>query len=124
MEQSEKDPVIIDRKFLNVLVAREFGTLEGILADDFTLIDLSGAVVTKAAFLGNLRSGDLNFEAIQPGDVSVRVYDSTALVTGCTVMRGTYKGAPFAFNSRYTHAYVNKLGRWQMVAAQGTPIAA
>jgi hypothetical protein len=124
MEQSEKDPISIDRKFLDALVALEFESLEIILADDFTLIDLSGAVVTKAAFLGNLRAGDLNFEAIQPDDISVRVYDSTTLVTGRTVMRGTYKGAPFAFSSRYTHTYVNKFGHWYMVAAQGTPIAA
>jgi ketosteroid isomerase-like protein len=123
MKPSEKVPVSIDRKFFNTLVSREFKALEIILADDFTVIDLSGAVITKAAFLASLRSGDLTFEAIQPEEVSVRVYDSTALVTGRTVMRGRYKGGPFSFSSRYTHTYVNNSGHWYLVAAQGTPIA-
>ena len=123
MKQSEKDPITLDRKFLDALVTREFESLEKILADDFTLIDLSGAVVTKEALLGNLRSGELHFEAIHPDDVKLRVYDGTALVTGRTSMRGTHKRTPFAFNSRYTHTYINKFGHWQMAAAQGTPIA-
>jgi ketosteroid isomerase-like protein len=118
-----KDPITVDREFLRALVAREFDSVEQILADDFVLIDLSGAVVPKEGFLGGLRSGDLSFGAIQPEDVSVHVYDYTALVRGRTAMRGSFKGAPFAFNSRYTHTYVQQMGCWKMVAAQGTPIA-
>ncbi len=123
MEQFEKDPITIDRRFLEAIVAREFETLESTLADDFVLIDLSGALIPKAGFLGNLRSGDLTFDAIQPDDVSVRVYGHTALVTGRTEMKGSFKGVPFVFKSRYTHIYVNHLGHWRMVEAQGTAIA-
>jgi len=117
-----EEPIGADREFLRALVAREFDLVERILADDFVLIDLSGAVVPKEGFLAGLRSGDLNFEAIQPEDVSAHVYDGTALVRGRTAMRGSFKGAPFAFNSRYTHTYIQQSGRWRMVAAQGTPI--
>jgi hypothetical protein len=118
-----EDAISMDREFLRALVAREFDFLEQILADDFVLIDLSGSAVSRDGFLGSLRSGDLIFEAIQPEDVSVRVYDHTALVRGRTAMRGSFKSAPFAFNSRYTHTYIRQIGRCQMVAAQGTPIA-
>jgi len=118
-----EDPNTVDREFLRALVAREFDSVEQILADDIVLIDLSGAEVPKDGFLGSLRSGDLIFESIQPEGVTVRVYDQTALVRGRTAMRGSFKSAPFAFNSRYTHTYVRQTGRWRMVAAQGTPIA-
>ena len=111
-----------DREFFRVLVSREFTNLEQILADDFVLIDLSGAVIPKEAFLNSLRSGELHFEAIQPEDISVHVYGHTALVRGRTAMQGSFNGSPFAFNSRYTHTYFEQLGRWRMVAAQGTPI--
>lgn len=111
-----------DREFFVALVSREFNTLEQILADDFVLIDLSGAVVPKAAFLDSLRSGDLQFEAIQPEDISVHVYGRTALVRGRTAMQGSFKGSPFAFNSRYTHTYFDQEARWRMVSAQGTMI--
>ena len=124
MNPSKKDPITTDGKFFSALVKREFEALEIILSDEFTLIDLSGAILTKAALLAGLRSGDLAFESLQPEDISVRVYGSTALVTGRTVMRGTFKGGPFTFSSRYTHTYVNKSEEWYMVAAQGTPIGA
>lgn len=111
-----------DREFFLALVSGEFDNLELILADDFVLIDLSGAVVPKATFIDSLRSGDLQFRAIQPEDVSVHVYGHTALVRGRTAIQGSFKGSPFAFNSRYTHTYFEQVGRWRMVAAQGTPI--
>lgn len=111
-----------DREFFLALVSGEYDNLELILADDFVLIDLSGAVVPKAAFLDRLRSGDLQFRAIQPEDVSVHVYGHAALVRGRTAIQGSFKGSPFAFNSRYTHTYFEQVGRWRMVAAQGTPI--
>ncbi|HLY60004.1 MAG TPA: nuclear transport factor 2 family protein [Terriglobia bacterium] len=112
-----------DREFFRALVSREFTNLEQILADDFVLIDLSGAVIPKAAFLNSLRSGDLHFEAIQPEDISVHVYGYTALIRGRTAMQGSFKGSPFEFNSRYTHTYFEQAGGWRMVAAQGTMIA-
>ena len=118
-----EDPIKTDREFLRALVAGEFDLVEQILADDFVLIDLSGAVVPRDGFLTGLRSGELHFESIQPEDVSAHVYDGTALVRGRTTMKGTFKGAPFTFNSRYTHTYIQQSGRWSMVAAQGTPIA-
>lgn len=118
----KKDPLTLDRDFLRALVSREFNSLEQILADDFILIDLSGMVVAKEEFLGSLRLGDLKFETIHAEEISLRVYGPAALVRGLTTMKGSFKSAPFAFNSRYTHTYVEQEGRWRMVAAQGTPV--
>ena len=117
------DPMTVDREFLRALVAGQFDSVDRILADDFVMIDLTGAVVPKDGFLGGLRSGALKFTSIQPEDISAHVYDHTALVRGRTAMKGSFQGMPFTFNSCYTHTYIQQSGRWRMVAAQGTPIA-
>jgi len=52
----------------------------------------------------------------------VRVYQTTAVITGRTEMSGQFGETPFATKSRYTHVYVEQQGRWRLVAAQGTKI--
>src|SRR5262249_5391150 len=97
--------------------------LDQLLADDFLLIDvMSGSEISKTAFLDVLGSGDLRFESIQPAEVRVRHYGTTAIVTGRTEMSGRYAEMPFSARSRYTHVYVEHQGAWRLVSAQGTPI--
>jgi hypothetical protein len=120
----ELDPLVTDRQFFSALVDGSVEDLDRILADDFVLIEvMGGSEVTKSSLLGAIESGQLKFEAIEPADMSVRVYQPTALVTGRTQMRARFGETPFAARSRYTHVYVEQQGRWRLVAAQGTQIA-
>lgn len=123
--QSESDPVAADQQFFAALLAADTADLDGLLADDFMLIDvMTGSEVPRAALLDVVGSGQLVFEAIDPAEVRRRRYGATAVVTGRTRMAGQYAGAAFAAASRYTHVYVEGAeGEWRMVAAQGTPIA-
>jgi len=118
------DPLAVERAFFTALVEAGLETLDRVLADDFSLIDVvRGAEVTKASLLAVLGSGQLRFKAIEPTEQRVRHYSATAVVTGCTRMRAWFGGVPFATLGRYTHVYVEQQGRWRLVAAQGTPIA-
>jgi ketosteroid isomerase-like protein len=98
--------------------------LSQILADDFIMIEvMGGSEVTKSSLLGAIESGQLKFEAVEPAEMRVRTYQTTAVVTGRTQMSGRFAGTPFAVRSRYTHVYVEQQGRWRLVTAQGTQIA-
>jgi ketosteroid isomerase-like protein len=122
--KQEPDPIAADRHFFTSLLQASVEDLEETLTDDFLLIDvMSGSEVTKAALLAVIGSGQLTFEAIDPADVRVRFYQTTAIVTGRTQMRGQFAGTPFRASSRYTHVYVQQQGRWRLAAAQGTQIA-
>jgi Domain of unknown function (DUF4440) len=93
------------------------------LADDFILIDvMRGSEITKSSLLAAIGSGQVQFESIEPGDNLMRLYKTTAVVTGRTRMKGRLGGAPFATSSRYTHVFVMQQGKWRLVAAQGTQI--
>jgi ketosteroid isomerase-like protein len=114
-----------DKRFFNALIAGDAQALDGILVDDFILIDvMSGSEITKPAFLAAIGSGHVKFEAIEPADNRVRLYQTTAIITGRTQMKGRLGDTPFAASSRYTHVFVSLQDVWRLATAQGTPIAA
>ena len=122
MQVDHTDVMSLDREFFDGLIAN-VETVERLLADDFSLIDvLSGSEVTKLDLLTVLRSGQLKFEKINLLNSRVRLYQNTALVTGSTEMSGRFVNESFSALSRYTHVYLRLRDRWYLVAAQGTPI--
>ena len=118
------DPLAVDRQFFTSLIQADFQTLDRLLARDFMLIDvMSGSEITKSSLLAVMGSGQVKFEAIEPAENLVRLYQKTAVVTGQTQMKGVLGDTPFSVSSRYTHVYVVQQRRWRLAAAQGTPIA-
>ena len=112
-----------DQDFFQALVSSNIESLDGLLADDFILVDvMTGSEVTKAGFLDIIRGGALVFERIERIEFRVRVYGSAAVVNGRTEMSGSYAGERFRVSSRYTHVFIDMGGSWHMVAAQGTQI--
>ncbi len=123
--REELDPLTTEREFFTALVEASVKDLDRVLADDFILIEvMGGSEITKSSLLAAIGSGQLKFEAIEPADSRRRVYQSTAVITGRTQMRGRFGETPFAVSSRYTHVFVEQDGRWRLVSAQGTQIRA
>ncbi len=109
--------------FFGALVQAQVDDLDSLLAGDFSLADLGGGLMSKAALIEAVGSGKLSFEAIHPTGASVRFYGPTAIVVGQTEMRGRFDQTSFIVQSRYTHVYVERDGKLYLAAAQGTPIA-
>ena len=119
----EEDPLAAERAFFTALVEGNLEELDQILAGDFFLIDvMGGSEIARDALMAVLKSGQLRFGSIEPAEPRVRLYQTTAVITGRTRMSGRFGETPFAVHSRYTHVYVEQVGRWRLVAAQGTPI--
>ena len=118
------NPLAIDKKFFAALIAGDAQALDHILVDDFILIDvMSGSEITKPSFLAFIGSGQIKFESIEPAENRVRLYQTTAIVTGRTQMKGRLGDAPFVASSRYTHVFVDRRGEWRLATAQGTQIS-
>ena len=113
-----------DREFFSALIERRVDALDTLLADDFTLVGLDGAVVSKQGLIGAVASGHLRFRSIDPVEACVRFYDAIAVLTGRTQMRVELGGNTSEFASRYTHVFAQRDGKQVLVAAQGTPIQA
>jgi hypothetical protein len=117
-------PLAAERRFFTGLLDSNVEALDRTLADDFMLIDvMGGSEIPKAMLLEVIRSGQLKFETIERLDSHVRLYQSTAVVTGSTQMSGRFGATPFTAHSRYTHVFVEQQSEWRLVAAQGTQIS-
>jgi hypothetical protein len=66
----KSDPLAADQQFFRSLLGGDVGALDRILSDDFLLIDvMTGSEVKKPDLLAVLKSGQLKFEAIEPGNL-------------------------------------------------------
>jgi ketosteroid isomerase-like protein len=114
------------RQLLNEVSAAlgraDTAALDRIYADDYTLVNESGVLTTKAPRLAAIKSGELKYESAVFDEVNVRLYGNTAVATYRVTSKGQLKGQEIGGQFRATSTYVKMKGRWQLVAAQVTRI--
>ncbi len=113
----------LGRTWDEALVKKDRATLERILADDFLFTGPTGRVGTKQQMIENILSPDLVMDPFQAEDVKVRIYGTTAILTGSVAQKGTLRGRPFHYTARYTDVYAKRKGSWKVVNAQVTIIS-
>ena len=94
--------------------------LDALLGDDLIYTHSSAAVDSKASYVESMRSGALKYQTIEPRDLQVRVFGTTAVITGAAHITAVSKGQPVDNQLRYTDVWVLRDGRWQMVSWQST----
>ena len=91
-------------------------------SDDYTFITLRGEMRTKTDILKGFASGSFHYESREISDLTVRIYQNTAIVTGRSVQKGMENGKDYSGDYRFTRVYVKQDGRWLTVALQTTLI--
>jgi ketosteroid isomerase-like protein len=95
--------------------------IEQTLADDWSVTDLTGQVLTRAQVLKEVfDSGNRQIVSMQIDDINVRPFGDWAIVTGRTNAAGEYEGEVAQVTLRFTDVFVYRNGRWQVVASQAT----
>jgi ketosteroid isomerase-like protein len=93
-----------------------------LLAADWRNVDAEGRVADKAQLLAAL--GRFRFLGIEDAGVEVRVFPGVAVVSGRSVRRtAAPDGGERVRAVRFTRVWARPAGRWQVVAAQATPLA-
>ena len=98
----------------------DLDALGKLLADDLTYTHSTGVLETKAVFLDSLRSGKLQFKKIEPADLQVRVYATTAVINGTAKISVVSEGQPKDVHIRFTDVWVLRNNQWVCVAEQLT----
>jgi hypothetical protein len=95
--------------------------IEEVLADDWSVIDLAGNILTKSQVLEEaFASTDRKIVSMQIDDLSVRSFEGWAIVRGRTHAVGEYKGVAAEVTLRFTDVFAHRAGNWQVVASQAT----
>lgn len=104
------------------LVRVDGSTLDRIMADDFFFAyPMEGD--DKEQFIGDVISGDVKVEFLTQANVGVRIWGSTAVLTGRDSAKWYYKGRDFSGHYKIIHVYSLRDDRWQLVSVQACPIA-
>jgi ketosteroid isomerase-like protein len=110
--------------YRSALLRRDISTLEKIWADDYVFVNASGEVLTKAQRLSNLKSGATSLDSInEEENITVRVYQNSAVVTSRVTLKGQYSGKPIGGDYRSTLVWVKGPAGWQLVSNQLTALA-
>ena len=112
----------IEQKIVKAWLEGDWKTIESILAPDWSVIDLTGRVLTKAQVLQELGSGERKIESGSVDDLNVRIFGDIAIVTGRSVLSGAYQGKRVSVVQRFTDVFAKRNDRWQVVASQGTQV--
>jgi len=105
------------------MLKNDFSELDALLDDALVYTHSSGRVETKAEFLAALRSGQLKYVGADLDDLRVRIYGTTALVTGHARMTVESGGRQRVLEIRFLDVYFRRNGRWRQLAWQSTRLA-
>jgi ketosteroid isomerase-like protein len=100
----------------------ECETWGAFLAPDWSVIHVTGDVITRPQALEMCQARNPPLESLASDELSVRSFGDAAVVTGRT--RATIAGEkPETVALRFTDVFIRRNGRWQVVASHATRIS-
>lgn len=106
-----------DRRYA-AMAAQDSAALAAMLADEFTYHQPMGTVKDKPGYLKQVTGGAVKLVSAKRYDVKINVYGDTATAMGSTLVQAEFDGKPVTMDLRYLNVWVNRDGRWQLVARQ------
>jgi len=123
VSSNERVVKALERNYAEAVIRQDVPALERILADDFIATSSRGELRNKGQEIDDIKpSPDYVMKGFDLDDVSVRVFGDTAIATGRSTLKASYKGRDSISLFRYTRVYVKRKGKWQVVSQQLTRI--
>ena len=109
----------LERRRCAAIGAGNLTELSEVLADDYFHVMGNGTTKDKTAYIDTIRNGP---RVPERGELKVRVYGDTAVITGDLLNRINTPGqAPRVIDTMVTQVAVKSGGRWRFVSFQITP---
>jgi ketosteroid isomerase-like protein len=112
----------LEQDWAQAVVKEGAASVDQYEADDIVTTDPTGRVTDKPQDKTDLSSGDYKIQSEELSDLKVQVYGNTAVATATNAMKGTYKGQVLSGKYRFTDTWVQRSGKWQVVASQYTKV--
>ena len=112
----------VDEERNQALQKGDVATLDRIYSDDLVYANATGALLTKAQHLADLKGRALNFKSFKHDDVQVTVHGDTGILTGISTSAVEFHGTVSSSPRRFLNVFVKKDGRWLVAAHFETPV--
>ena len=110
----------LERDWVAAIVKRDTAALDRLLASDFSGTSPSAYTYTKTVAISEVADSKFVVESMDLDEVSVNVYGDAAVAFTSQQDRSRYDGKDTSGHYHYTNVWVNRDGRWQVVASHGT----
>ena len=114
----------LERQRCDAYLRRDVAALDRLLPEHFTFTRPSGIVLGKAQLLQAIASGELSYESFDRQYDEVSVYLNTSSAIGQDTVRGQYQGRDISGQYRFSNMYVERGGRWVVVATHASRLVA
>ncbi len=116
----EDEVLKVEKGFTDAIAENDLEAIERFVTDDWIIINSDGGIIDKERFLGVIKSGALTHEMMESGDMRVRVYGDSAVVSALTRSKGKFMGQEFTTHERSTDVFAKCDGQWRCVLTQLT----
>jgi len=120
LSAEEEEIAKLEQARVKAILSGDVDTLEKLYGDNWFYNTAAGKSLTKAEYLGDLRSGKLKVHESSVEDVHVQTYGESATVTGIQHVKATVSGKDVQADLRFLHVYAKRDGHWVVVARQAT----
>jgi ketosteroid isomerase-like protein len=91
------------------------GQLKRLLAEDYTLVNSSGATENKTELIADNTAPGYKLEPFVVREPIKIVWKNGAVMGGITTLRGTEAGKPFEASLRFSDIWAKRNGIWQVI---------
>jgi hypothetical protein len=88
------------------------------LADDYLLLNSSGAIETKAQLIADYTAPGFDLEPFTIEQPVEKVWNGGAVMGGIATLRGTDGGKRYEIRLRFADVWAKRNGRWQVIYTQ------
>lgn len=117
ISKSEQEVRKLERAWLDAYEKRDAEAMNAIVADDFTITFADGSIQRKPRIIESLKRPGGSSTKFYTENVESRAYGDTVVLIGLVTSEWKQNDKPMTDRSRYTDTYVQRNGRWQVVAS-------
>jgi len=111
-----------EKNWAAAVTSANYPALEKILSGELIYAHSTGAIESKADYIGRLKSGKQKYDVIDLENVTVKVYGDAAVAHSKLRMSGVSDARPFNDRLMAMHVWVKQGGAWRLVAHQTTKL--
>jgi len=112
----------LENDWVDAVKAKNADKLGEILADGWVGLSWEGKTADKAKALADLKVPGNSLDNIEMGPMKVRIFGSTAVVTGSDTEKSAEKGKDTSGKYVWTDVFVKQNGKWRAVSSQSTKV--
>lgn len=117
LRSDQREVLHVDSVRLAAVLRADTTALKRLMTPDWLLISsVTGERLSRSAYLAGLASGRRRMTTATHDSLQVRVYGTTAILTGRTRSRMGSQDSSITTTAWFTHVYVKENGQWRMAS--------